>query len=87
MSDEPEDDRTVTISMGCDLQIKVSELWPDGDAPKYVSAEAVKALLETEGSKGHVLRDWDLIDALDINVFSTYVDATGARRSTQATVW
>lgn len=87
MSDKPDDDRTVTISMGCDLQIKVSELWPDGDAPEYVTAEVVKALLESEGSKGHVLRDWDLVDALDVNVFSTYIGVTGARLSTQATVW
>lgn len=81
------DERVVIISLGCSLAIKVDELWPDGDAPRVVTADAVKSRLESEGGKSEVLRDWDLIGALDVHVDVTDGPAGVRPRLTSAQVW
>lgn len=61
MSDtEADGDVTVSVAFEGELLLEVNEIWPDGDAPEVITAEAVKAAMEASGSKFQVLRDWCL---------------------------
>jgi hypothetical protein len=62
------DNVSINIRIEGDLSMEVRDLWPDGDAPNPITAAAIVALLEKDGSKGHVLRDWCLIDDVDVIV-------------------
>lgn len=56
------------ISIEASVYLTVEEIWPDGDAPEDPIAADVKALLEKSGPKMRVLRDWDLLQDVDVYV-------------------
>lgn len=57
-----------------DAELTIKELWPDDDAPENPTAEDVRALMESSGRRDRVLRDWMLLDDLDVTVLD---NATG----------
>lgn len=44
------------------------DVWPDGDAPEEPTAEDVKAVMERCGMKSTVLREWDLLQDIEVTV-------------------
>ena len=61
---------TTSIHVSADMEwdAEIAELWPDGDAPDVITADAIVELIETSGGVRRVLRDWNLIDALELHV-------------------
>jgi len=53
---------------GLGQTLGVDDVWPDGNAPGTVTAEAVKTVMESCGSKRRVLDDWCLLDYLTVTV-------------------
>lgn len=47
---------------------ELHELWPDGDAPDDIDADTVATLIRKAGGVRRVLRDWNLIDDLELHV-------------------
>lgn len=61
-------DIRVTVSIVADFNLEVVDVWPDGDAPEVVDADAVKSVMEKAGSKRQVLEDWSFLDDLSVTV-------------------
>jgi len=63
-------DKTFEICYSGGTNIKVREVWPDGDAPENPTAEDVmKRMKEScKGVKADLLMDWNLAGDLDISV-------------------
>jgi len=59
---------TITIHLETMVELEVAEVWPDGDAPDVVTADAVMAAMETCGSKRRVLDEWMLLEDIDVTV-------------------
>lgn len=59
---------SIHIHIETDVTLSVNEVWPDGDAPDEVTAAAVSAVMEAGGTKSRVLRDWCLLDDVDVDV-------------------
>jgi len=54
-----------TLNLGsCTLTI--ADIWPDGDAPKNPTAQDVVDLIDDSGGASHVVRDWALLDGIQI---------------------
>lgn len=58
----------ISVDFSGTAELAVSELWPDGDHPVPITVEAVRRVMENDGSKAMVLADWSLIDALTVTV-------------------
>lgn len=58
---------TIFIDFEGSITLTVNEVWPDGDAPEVITAEAVKAVLLAGGSKRQVFDDWCLLGAVDVS--------------------
>lgn len=70
---EPDDDPTITLHLEADIELKVSEVWPDGP-PAEIDAFAVKDRMEAGGHKLKVLKDWNLLDDLAVDIDVTMVN-------------
>lgn len=62
------DDPTITITYEGTVDLKVSDVWPDGDAPDVITADDVVLVMEQSGRKERVLSDWLLLDELEVQV-------------------
>lgn len=64
------DDERVTISITVEAlsDLKIADVWPDGDAPNEVTADAVRELMESSGHAQRVLDDWGLLNNLDVTI-------------------
>lgn len=71
----------IFIELRLDEKLSVDQVWPDGDAPETVDAQAVVEAMESCGSKSVVLSDWNLLPDVEVTV----VDGNGKR--TKATWW
>ena len=80
--------RTISIELSASVAVEENEVWPDGDAPDEITADAVKlALLACGENKTQVLKDWCLLDALQVTaVVDTWPD-DGARTTDAVAVW
>lgn len=65
-------ERTANFVFELDIELKESEMWPDGDAPENWTEDDVKTLVAQCGGPLRVLRDWDLDGLLSLSI---YVDA------------
>lgn len=59
---------SIYIEVGMEWDAMPAEIWPDGDAPTPVTAEAVKAAVEKAGGLRRVMRDWNLQDDLCMQI-------------------
>ena len=74
--------RTISIELSASVAVEENEVWPDGDAPDEITADAVKLALLACGEK-----DWCLLDALQVTaVVDTWPD-DGARTTDAVAVW
>lgn len=64
MSDGP----SIRIELEFIEDLSVSDVWPDGDQPAIVDAEAVIAVIDRCGGIGRVIRDWGLCKSADVIV-------------------
>jgi hypothetical protein len=62
---------TIHVSVEADIFFQVADIWPDGDAPREITAETVKAAMEASGRKFRVLDEWNMLDDLHVEVFVT----------------
>lgn len=67
----------ISIHVEADYNLSVNEIWPDGDAPDEITAEAVKAVMLQSGSRREVLNDW----CLDNPTVSVAVDTPNPARN------
>ncbi len=74
----------ITISVSGDFDLAVDEVWPDGDAPEVITAEAVAELMREQGVKSRVLSDWCLINDLQVSV---YADAPNPKADQDAVLF
>lgn len=59
----------VTISLELRAELTVDDLWPDGDWPDEITAEAVQKLIEKAGGDAEAIRDWNLAEGgLEITI-------------------
>jgi hypothetical protein len=72
----PEEPRVSKFRISIDfdgvVDLDVSEVWPDGDAPARPTAAAVVAEIERTGSLHSFLRDWNIGGGF----ISVHVDVT-----------
>lgn len=61
----------IEIHVEAENNLAVGDVWPDGDAPDEITADAIKELMESSGSKRKVLREWLLDDDLDVTIVVT----------------
>lgn len=80
-------DPTIFIDFEGSIALTVDEVWPDGDAPEIITAEAVKAVLLRGGSKSTVFHDWCLLDAVDVSAGVMSRDDDGKISSATERVW
>lgn len=59
---------TVFVRVEADVALTLSEVWPDGNWPDNPTAEDVKAVMEADGPRHHVLDDWGVLDGLTVHV-------------------
>lgn len=62
-----QDGVSISIELEGYLNLDVEDIWPDGDAPEEVTAEAVAELMRQD-TKRRTLDDWCLIDELRVAV-------------------
>lgn len=67
---------SISINIEANTDLSVSDMWPDGDAPANPTASDVVQLLLDGGLRSN-LRDWSLLDHLDILV--SVDDGNGTR--------
>ena len=60
--------RTVSFEYTGTVELTENELWPDGDAPENWMLDDVLAVIAGAGGKIRILRDWNLADALELEV-------------------
>jgi hypothetical protein len=58
---------SISVTIEGTFDFEVSDLWPDGDAPAQVTAEAVAELMQREG-RSRCLSEWNLAADLDASV-------------------
>lgn len=61
-------ERTFNVHIESDMALTVNEIWPDGDAPFNPTTEDVVRVMEAAGSKRSVLRDWELLQDVTVDV-------------------
>ena len=59
---------SIHISADMDWDAEIAELWPDGNAPDEITADVIADLIKANGGVRRVLRDWNLIDNLELHV-------------------
>ena len=60
--------RIVEFEYSGSVNMGERELWPDGDAPENWTLQDVVKLIVKDGGKFRILRDWNLTDALELNI-------------------
>lgn len=50
----------INVHIEADHALAVGEVWPDGDWPDEITAEAVRDVMEKSTSKHHLSTDWSL---------------------------
>ena len=60
--------KRLTVSITADFDLEPEDVWPDGEIPDVVDAQAVKMVMERCGSKRTVLEDWSFLDELEVTV-------------------
>lgn len=50
------------IEIKCSSVLDVDELWPDGDAPCYVTVDDVQRRIDAHGGPVRILEEWGLYD-------------------------
>lgn len=78
---------TIFIDFEGSITLTVAEVWPDGDAPDVITAEAVKQVLLDSGSKRQVMDDWCLLQAVDVSCGVMGRDPDGKVSSATERVW
>lgn len=68
MTEQSAESVRVYVTFDGFVEMSPNEVWPDGDAPTEITAEAVKRVLERCGHKGKTLNDWELFDGLEVHV-------------------
>jgi len=63
-----------TIHFGGVVNLTAAMVWPDGDAPEEITAEAIAEVMRSCGSQHQVIADWNLGDYLYVDVTSTGSD-------------
>lgn len=58
----------ISIGVSGDFDLTTVDVWPDGDDPQRVTAQAVAETMEACGSKRTVLDDWNFLDDLEVTV-------------------
>ena len=56
------------VTLTATHQLSLDEIWPDSDGPEVPTAEDVKAVMESCGSKVSVLQEWMLLGDLHVTV-------------------
>ncbi len=56
----------LTIEVDCELT--AAEIWPDGDAPDEPTEADVLAAIRDCGGDERVMRDWNLLSGVEIDV-------------------
>lgn len=51
------------VSITCESELDLDQLWPDGDAPENPTKRDVRQLIERSGGPVRILDDWNLWDA------------------------
>lgn len=65
------------------LDLEPEEVWPNGNAPAEITAEAVRDAMQAYGGKVFTLTDWEFLDALQVHVWP----ARGGSAEVWATGW
>lgn len=68
------DPKVFNLSLG-EVQLSVSDIWPDGDAPENPTPQDVADLIAKCGGVRAVLSEWNLIDEIVVTSYSR--DALG----------
>lgn len=50
------------ISITCEVELDLDDLWPDGDAPDNPTEQDVRRLIDRDGGPIRILDDWNLWD-------------------------
>ena len=58
----------IAVHVEMTVGLEVAEVWPDGDAPEAIGADAVAEVMEASGDLVTVLADWQLTDSLEVTV-------------------
>ena len=56
------------IHIESNWHLDVTDVWPDGDAPEHPTPEDVKNVMESQGTRFSVLRCWELLSDLAVDV-------------------
>jgi hypothetical protein len=75
----------IFITLEADHGLDVSDVWPDGDAPEVITAEAVRQVMEACGPKSVVLPDWNLGVDVTVSIYDPNTETVGRHES--ARVW
>jgi len=68
--------RSVQIEFSGEMLLPLEDV-VDGDIPDDVTIEMVRDAVEREGSKAAVMRDWNMIDAITVEIsMVTYHDVS-----------
>jgi len=58
--------KSFNIDIECMLNLKIDEIWPDGDAPENPTPEDVAKVIKNYYSVSEFLRDWNLEDSCTV---------------------
>lgn len=88
MSDDTKPEPSFYVTIDVAVTLKKSELWPDGDGPADPTEADVLALIKSEGGPVEILREWNLIDDIDLRVTRCKTDAEiDADRAAERARW
>lgn len=65
--DQTEEDILIEVHVETTVTLTVAEVWPDGP-PATIDAFAVKEAMELAGRKEHVLKEWNLLEDLEVDI-------------------
>lgn len=59
---------SICVHIEADIDLTVSDVWPDGDAPEVITAEAVRDVMQGAGPRARVIADWGLAYGVGVTV-------------------
>ena len=59
---------SIHISADMDWDAEIAELWPDGNAPDEITADAVADLIKANGGVRRVLTEWCLVEGMELHI-------------------
>lgn len=66
-----EDAISIEVHVESCANLTINEIWPDGDQPETVTADAIRRIMEAEGSRRQVIEDWLIVQDGDVTVTVT----------------